>query len=324
MNRKICVIGGGQWGINHIKTLNKIGSLAAVVDNNAETKELIMSEFPHINFYSNVSDTFNEDYSGYVIATPAATHFKIAKELINKKKHILIEKPMTLNSSESQMLVSLARENNVNIMVGHLLLFHPAIHKIKEMVDLNKLGKLQYIYSNRLNLGTVRTEENVFWSLAPHDISILQYLTNSYPDEIESIGGAFLQKDVHDTTLTVLSYPDNVKCHIYVSWLHPFKEHRLVVIGSKGMLSFEDSSEHKDLIFYDKSYDLNGNVPEKIDRGMKIISYDKKMPLEEELRYFVNNLEDKFDISNGEIGHDVVKILEEATLSLNKKKAINV
>ena len=209
-------------------------------------------------------------------------------------------------------------------MVGHLLLFHPAINKIKELIDQNQIGDLQYIYSNRLNLGNIRSEENVFWSFAPHDISIIQYFSNSFPIDIVSNGGAFIQKNVHDTTMTFLEYPNNLKCHIYVSWLHPFKEHRLVVIGSNGMLSYEDSSEDKLIKFYKKRYVMSNNNPIKEDGDIDIIEFDKYPPLELELKYFIEHLDGtKVDISNGDNALEVIQILEKATNSLLQKGVDN-
>ena len=223
---------------------------------------------------------------------------------------------MTLSIEESEILVHLSRENNVSLMVGHVLLFHPAIIKIKDLIDLGKIGKLQYIYSNRLNLGKVRTEENVFWSLAPHDISIFQYFTdNSFPVKIKASGSAFIQKGIYDSTLTTLEYEQGVNGHIFVSWLHPFKEHRLVVVGSEAMISFEDSTEGKPLTLYSKRIDLVNGIPEKIDGPKELIPYDDKMPLEAELEYFLTN--EKPIIANGENGLDVVKILVEASKQLD-------
>ena len=187
------------------------------------------------------------------------------------------------------------------------------------MLDFDIIGDLQYIYSNRLNLGAVRTEENVFWSLAPHDISIFQYFTESMPRKITSTGGAFLQKGIHDTTLTVLEYEGNIKGHIYVSWLHPFKEHRLIVIGSKGMISFEDSTKNKPLILYSKSYEMSGGIPEKKDGPVEIIPYGNEMPLTEELKYFIQHLDGSpLNIANGQNAVDVVDILVQASQDLTQ------
>ena len=319
-NKRICVVGAGRWGANHIRTLDSLDCLSGVIDNNLDNIDKVKNQYPEIDIFTNVEDSFNQEYDGYIIASPASTHYEIAKKIINKGISLLIEKPMTLNSSDAKELVDLSIKENVNVMVGHLLLFHPAIIKIKKLIDSGKVGKLQYIYSNRLNLGQIRTEENVFWSLAPHDISILQYFTGSYPIDIDCSGAAFVQEKIHDTTITTLTYPNNVKAHIYLSWIHPFKEHRLVVIGSNGMLSFEDSNINKDIFFYDKKFILNGEIPEKKDGEIEKIEYDKDKPLDEELKNFVKFIDcgliKKSDVKDG---YNIVKILEEASKSLLNK-----
>jgi len=314
MNKKICVIGAGYWGSNHIRTLSKLNALKGVVEPDNNILKSFLNTYPDIQRHSNIEDALIEDYDGFTIATPAKTHFEIAKIIINAGKHLLIEKPMTLSIEEAEELVTLADENKVNAMVGHVLLFHPAIKKIKKMIENGDIGDLQYIYSNRLNLGKVRTEENVFWSLAPHDIAIFQYLTESIPKTINATGSTFLQKGIPDSTLTQLEYDNGVKGHIFVSWLHPFKEHRLVVIGSEAMISFEDSLNEKPLKFYSKKIDIKSGVPEKIDGPVKMIPFEKRMPLEIELEYFCNHLMDvKPEISNIYHGYEVVKSLIEAS-----------
>ncbi|HDP98467.1 MAG TPA: oxidoreductase, partial [bacterium] len=241
----------------------------------------------------------------------------ITQFLLENKKHVLVEKPMALTLSEAQKLKSTADRNRVNLMVGHVLLFHPAFRKIKELIEQGKIGRLQYLYSNRLNLGTVRTEENILWSFAPHDISIFQYFIGALPEEIISRGGMFLQPNIHDTTMTVLKYPNNIVAHIFVSWLHPFKEQRLVVIGSKGMLSFEDSSNEKKLLYYEKGIDWVQGEPVKRDGPTETIVYDNGMPLTEELKYFVEHLDGtSVEIASGQNGVDVLEILETASQSL--------
>ena len=314
MNKKICVIGAGYWGKNHIKTLSKLNVLKGVVELDDNILKSFINAYPGIQGHSNIEDALLENYDGFTIATPAKTHFEIAKIIINAGKPLLIEKPMTLSIEEAEELVTLADENEVNAMVGHVLLFHPAVIKIKKMIENGDIGDLQYVYSNRLNLGKVRTEENVFWSLAPHDIAIFQYLTDSIPKTINATGSTFLQKGIPDSTLTQLEYQNGVKGHIFVSWLHPFKEHRLVVIGSEAMISFEDSLNEKPLKFYSKKIDITSGVPEKIDGPVNMIPFEKRMPLEMELEYFCNHLMDvKPEISNIYHGYEVVKTLVEAS-----------
>lgn len=321
---KICVVGAGRWGKNHIRTLFEMESLGAIVESNEENLAKIESEYPSINVYSQVSMALKtKKYKGYIIATPAETHFKIAKEIIINRCHVLVEKPITLIKEDAIKLKELSEKYQVNLMVGHILLFHPAIIKIKQLIDLKIIGDLQYIYSNRLNLGTIRTNENVFWSLAPHDISIFQYILESKPMKITSIGSAYLQKSIHDTTLTVFEYSNNIKAHIFVSWLHPFKEHRLVIVGSNGMISFEDSKDSKPLKLYSKSYDMRKGYPEKKDGPVELISYEKTSPLENELRYFIDHMDEKnIGIANAQDAIDVVDILIKSSDSLINGKGI--
>jgi len=314
---KICVVGAGRWGTNHIKTLNNLGVLAGIVESRENRREELKTLFPGVNLFNSVREVPLDEYDGFTVATPAETHFEVGSYLLEHGKHVLIEKPIALNTKEAGALKKLADKHEVNLMVGHVLLFHPAIIKIKEMIDSGKIGKLEYIYSNRLNLGTVRTEENILWSFAPHDISIFEYFIGSNPVEVVSRGGAFLQPGIHDTTMTSLTYPDNVVGHIFVSWLHPFKEHRMVIIGSKGMISFEDSSEEKDILFYEKGIDWIQGEPIKRDGPTEVIPYDKGFPLTNELQYFIDHLDgSKLEIADGQNAFDVLEVLEKATLSL--------
>jgi UDP-2-acetamido-3-amino-2,3-dideoxy-glucuronate N-acetyltransferase len=262
----------------------------------------------------------NKAFDGFTVATPVNTHFEIAKKIIQSSRHVLIEKPMVLKIEHAIELVDLSRVYSVNIMVGHILLFHPAIQKIKELIKEGYIGEVQYIYSNRLNLGQVRTEENVFWSLAPHDIAIFQYITESYPINIKSSGVSFIQEGIHDSTITQLRYPSGIEGHIFVSWLHPFKEHRLVIIGSESMISFDDSLEQKPLKLYSKKIKMKQGIPEKIDGPVKEIGYEKKMPLSEELLYFSQHLDGTpLNIANGEQALELTKILVEASKQLESK-----
>ena len=316
-NRKICVVGAGRWGMNHVRTLHELGALGGIVETNSDILRLIQTEFKDIEYFGNLDDAFNYGFRGFTVATPAETHYDIARKIIKNGTHLLVEKPITLNSADAISLHKLAIENKVNLMVGHVLLFHPAFEKIKDLIDGRTLGDIQYIYSNRLNLGTIRTEENVFWSFAPHDIALFQWLTGSSPDEITSHGLDILQNGIHDTTITTLEYPDRLMGHIYVSWLHPFKEHRFVVVGSKGMIRFEDSVEGKPLVFYDKSIEWKEGKPIPKSGNTSRIEYESGMPLTRELQYFIDHLDnDTIDKCTGESAIEVVIFLDTATLSL--------
>jgi UDP-2-acetamido-3-amino-2,3-dideoxy-glucuronate N-acetyltransferase len=209
--KRIAVIGAGRWGKNHIKTLHELGFLSGIVEADPDTRNVFKDKYPEAKTFATIRDAIKEDFDGFTVATPAETHFKIAEFIITHKKHVLVEKPLTLKASEARRLKELAEENGVNLMVGHLLLFHPAIRKIKELIKKGKIGRLEYIYSNRLNLGTVRTEENILWSFAPHDISVFQYFIGSLPSEIVSRGGVFLQPHNHDSSMTILTYRANLR-----------------------------------------------------------------------------------------------------------------
>lgn len=324
MAKSICVVGTGRWGKNHVATLSKLGVLGGIVEPDRVKRAFFETEYNGIKIFEHLEQSFDSHFDGYTVATPAHTHFEIAQQIINNRKSLLVEKPLTLTLDQAVKINDLANKLKVNLMVGHVLLFHPAIQKIKDLIDSGKIGKLQYLYSNRLNLGTVRTEENILWSFAPHDISIFQYFVGDMPIEVLSRGGAFLQPSIHDSTMTILKYPNNIVGHIFVSWLHPFKEHRMVVIGSKGMLAFDDHTDEKELVFYEKGIDWVQGVPVKREGPTEIIEYDKKMPLTEEMKYFIEHLEDnKPQISNGQNGVEVLEILEKATESLLTDKTVN-
>lgn len=313
---RICVVGGGRWGQNHVRTLNELSCLGGVCDVSPESLQRYEELYPDVPGYSNLDDALAQGFDGFVVATPAHTHFAIAEQIMRAGFPALVEKPLALSSEEARGLQRISAETGQQLMVGHLMLFHPAVVKIKELLQTGKIGKVQYIYSNRVNLGTVRTEENILWSFAPHDISIFQYLLEAQPEEVVARGGAHLQPGVQDNTMTMLRYPDNVVCHNYVSWLHPFKEHRIVIVGSKGMLQFDDSSQDKALTFYDRGIDWVDGEPIKREGETETIPYPQQQPLTEELRYFVENMHGTIVKANSQNAVEVLEILELASSQL--------
>ena len=318
IDKQVCVVGAGRWGMNHIRTLAGLGCIGGIVEFRSDVRDKLAVEYPEVSIFQNVDSALKQNFDGFTIATPAETHFEITSKIIKAKKHVLVEKPLTLNSAEAIELNRLAKENNVNLMVGHVLLFHPAFQKIKAMINEGTLGKLQYLYSNRLNLGTIRTEENVFWSLAPHDISLFQHFVGLEACKITSRGMDIIQDGIHDTTMTTIEYPENIMGHIFVSWLHPFKEHRFIVVGSRGMIRFEDSADGKPLIYYDKSIVWEDGIPKPINGPSWHVEYKSQMALTEELKYFVDHLDGTpVEIADGVSGGEVIKILEAASSSLS-------
>ena len=315
---KICVIGAGRWGKNHIRTLFELGALGGVVDPDAQQRDKIKELFPQIACFDSLENAFQTNFDGYVVATPPTSHLSLATKILKHGKPVLVEKPLAMSVDEANSIKSVLDETSGQLLVGHILLFHPAIIKMKSMVEDGVIGNLQYIYSNRLNLGVVRKEENVFWSFAPHDISLFQLFSNDFPMDVHSSGGAFIQKNIHDTTITYLKYPNGVQGHIYVSWLHPFKEHRLVIIGSKGSLHFEDSAENKPLLFYEKDSNPDMELLSLKNKPSRKIEYEQSLPLTNELKYFIDVVRGKqIDKATIEEGINVVKILEMATNSLS-------
>lgn len=315
-NCKLAVIGCGTWGFNHVKTAYKLLglNLKMVCDVDwtvhAKVKSLSRSIETKTRLDAFLSDA---EINCVIVATPSESHYQVAKRCLENGKHVLVEKPMALLSDHVKDLVKIAREQNRILMVGHLLLYHPAIVKSKEIIDEGVIGRLQYIYSNRLNLGKVRSEENILWSFAPHDISVMQYLTESYPIYVDAKGADFLQNNIEDTTFTYLVYPRNLHAHIFVSWLHPFKEHRLTIIGEKGMLVFEDSLKQDKLKLYLNGYHKNNGCLEKFQDHYEIIEYRNVEPLAEEQMHFfdcVSNNEKP--LTNGMHALEVLEILERA------------
>ncbi|TRZ66019.1 gfo/Idh/MocA family oxidoreductase [bacterium] len=316
----LAIVGCGKWGMNHVKTAYKLlgDNLKAVYDLDTNLKEKIKAVSPSINLCPDISLCYkNEDINCVIVATPAETHYSITKTLLNNGKHVLVEKPMTLHSVETNDLLHISDNKNLILMSGHILLYHPAVVKIKEMINDGKIGKVQYIYSNRLNLGTIRSEENILWSFAPHDISIVQYLLDSFPIRVNAYGAKYLQPGIEDTTITILNYPGNINVHIFVSWLHPFKEQRFVVIGDKGMIVFEDSAREDKLKYYEKGFAMKNGVLLKFESDYEVISYPDLSPLEEEQKHFFDCiLNNNCPLSDGKHTYDVLKILEMAASQL--------
>ncbi|HSD63896.1 MAG TPA: Gfo/Idh/MocA family oxidoreductase, partial [Ignavibacteriaceae bacterium] len=316
---KLGIIGAGRWGINHVRTANQLlDSKLTVCDFNPRTSEKIAEISSGISFTTKFEDIIkNPDINAVIIATPAETHYEIAKKTLLNGKNVLVEKPITLHSSEAKDLINIAEAANLKLMVGHVLLFHPAIRKIKDMILDEKLGRLQYIYSNRLNLGSVRSEENILWSFAPHDISVIQYLLDSNPLVIDAKGAEILQNNIEDTTITYLSYPGNIHAHIFVSWLHPFKEQRLVIIGTEGMFVFEDSSKTDKLKFYPKGFrNINGAL-QKFEGDFEIVDFENLQPLAEEQKHFFDSIINNHKpLTDGVNALEVLEILEKAQFCL--------
>ncbi len=324
-NIHLAIIGAGRWGFNHVRTANQLleAKNITVFDSFPQVELKIKELNSEINFTSDFESVLkNKAINAVVIATPAETHFEIAKKCMKAGKNVLVEKPITLVPEEAEELLNLSLSLNLKLMVGHVLLFHPAVLRMKKAIEDGEIGNLQYIYSNRLNLGAIRSEENALWSFAPHDISVIQFLVDDNPTEVNANGGAFVQEGIEDSTLTFLSYPNNVKAHIFVSWLHPFKEQRMVVIGDKGMYVFEDSLKTEKLKFYKKGFrEVNGAI-EKFDTDYEVIEFENTMPLAEEQKHFYESiLNSTTPRTDGKHALEVLEILDKATKKIVMSKS---
>jgi predicted dehydrogenase len=240
--RNIAVIGAGNWGSNLVRNYYQIGVLRTVCDLRNEILNAITQSYPDLRTTHNYEDLFSDKaVQGIVIALPAEHHYEFTKRALEAGKDVFVEKPLALELDQARNLNKLALEKKTILMVGHLLRYHPAFVKLREIVNNGDLGRIEYIYSNRLSFGKIRREENALWSFAPHDISMILALCNEIPDHVTAIGHNYLHKYLADVTTTHLSFPSGVNSHIFVSWLHPFKEQKLIIIGEKKMAVFEDT-----------------------------------------------------------------------------------
>lgn len=312
----IAVIGAGYWGKNIIRNLYELGVLSAICE---------LRDNPNLEPYRkkvNICADYKEiladpSIKAVAIVTPAVTHYSLAREFLLGGKDVFVEKPLATTLTEASELVELAEKNSRILMVGHILQYHPAAIGLKELINNGHLGKMQYIYSNRLNIGKLRTEENILWSFAPHDISVILMLLGEEPVKVSAAGGDYLNKGIYDTTLTTLEFRNGLKGHIFVSWLHPYKEQKLVVVGSKAMAVFDDVSEEKLFLYPHKIEWKEGKIPVAQKADYQVIPVQAGEPLKLELSHFIECvLKRKRPLTDGYEGLRVLKILELAERSL--------
>jgi UDP-2-acetamido-3-amino-2,3-dideoxy-glucuronate N-acetyltransferase len=316
----VAVIGSGYWGKNLVRNYHSLNALKLVCDKDESILEKIKEQYSGVETCIALTEiTARDDIQGVVISTPAETHYNLAMEALLSGKHVYVEKPLALNEAEGEELVETAKERNLVLMVGHLLQYHPSFNCLKDLAKNGELGKINYIYSNRLNLGKIRREENILWSFAPHDISMILSLTGEYPDAVFATGGNYLHRKIADVTTTHLEFPSGLRAHIFVSWLHPFKEQKLVVVGDRKMAVFDDTQPWKDkLLLYphEITWKRNIPVPSKTDPERVGISQDE--PLRKECEHFLDCIANgKKPITDGREGILVLKILNASQKSLD-------
>jgi UDP-2-acetamido-3-amino-2,3-dideoxy-glucuronate N-acetyltransferase len=319
MNTRIVCVGFGYWGKNVARNLHELGVLRGICDTSPDSRKRARDNYPDQIIYESYEAVLRDDrVDAVAISTPAATHAELSVQALRAERDVFVEKPLALKYEDGQEMVHLAERKNQILMVGHLLEHHPAVLKLSELVHEGRLGRLQYIYSNRLNLGKFRREENILWSFAPHDISVILRLIGNKPIEVAATGGGYLQPNVADTTVTNLLFDNGVRGHIFVSWLHPYKEQRLVVVGSKKMAVFNDQSEpDQKLILYDQGADWVDNKPVPRTNGGEPVRYAYREPLRSELEHFVTCVDTRQQpATDGHNGLRVLEVLEAAQQSL--------
>jgi predicted dehydrogenase len=311
----VAVIGCGYWGKNLVRNFHRLNRLAMVCDGHETGRKLAQQIAPAVPVLSNISEVFASTIQGVVIATPAETHYELARQALLSGKDVFVEKPLALAYEQGAALVELANVEQRILMVGHVLECHPAVCRLLELVRVGGLGKVRYIYSNRLSLGKIRREENILWSFAPHDIAVILRLIGELPFEVIACGGNYVQPNIADVTITNLLFDNGVRAHIHVSWLHPFKEQRLVVIGSHKMASFDDIS--KRLVLYDQRVEWQEGQPVPVKAEGEMVSYAGDEPLSLECQAFLRSMESRQPpVTDGQSGLRTLRVLQAAQRSL--------
>jgi predicted dehydrogenase len=312
---EVAVIGCGAWGRNLVRNFHQLGALALVCDTTEAGRALATETAPGVPVIADVDDVLRSAIPAVIVATPAETHHQLGQRALEAGKDVFVEKPLALTYDAGAQLVRLAQRHSRILMVGHVLEYHPAVARLLQLVRDGALGRLHYIYSNRLSLGKVRREENILWSFAPHDVAVILRLLGSLPFQVIACGGSYVQPNIADVTVTQLLFDNGVRAHIHVSWLHPFKEQRLVVIGSLKMASFDDVG--KQLILYEQRVELREGQPVPVKGQGELIPFGADEPLRLECRAFLDAVTTRRPpLTDGQSGLRVLKVLQAAQRSL--------
>jgi UDP-2-acetamido-3-amino-2,3-dideoxy-glucuronate N-acetyltransferase len=318
---RVAVVGSGYWGQNLVRNFHDLRALVAICDKDEGQQRALKEEYPGCQIFSSYAEVLRDDtIEAVAIATPAETHADLVREALLAGKDVYVEKPLCLDVATGEALVALAREKSRILMVGHLLWYHPAVLKLKELVETGELGRIQYIYSNRLNLGKIRREENILWSFAPHDISVILGLLGEMPDAVQSQGGNYLHQQIADVTVSLLSFPSGIKAHIFVSWLHPFKEQKLVVVGDRKMAVFNDVEPKDKLLLYPHSIEWKNQIPVASKAQAEPVSIDSWEPLRAECLHFLECVQTRHrPRTDGEEALRVLTVLQQCQRSLESQ-----
>jgi predicted dehydrogenase len=315
---EVAVIGCGYWGRNLVRVFHGLRTLRAVCDASPagiDAAHQIARDVRLLADFNAILDDPTID--AVVIATPAETHATLASQALSAGKHVFVEKPLALTYRDGANLVRQAEAAGLVLMVGHILEYHPAVVELVRRVRRGELGKVQYVYSNRLNLGKVRREENILWSFAPHDIAVMLRIIGESPLEVTATGGAYLQPNIADVTVTTLHFDRGVRGHIFVSWLHPYKEQRLVVVGSSRMAVLDDVAREQKLVIYDQGIDWIDGQPVPRKKESEIVTLSADEPLRAEAEHFLQAImTGEQPLTDGASGLRVLQVLQAAQRSL--------
>jgi predicted dehydrogenase len=327
---RVAVVGTGAWGKNPVRNFSQIpgAELACCCDSDEGKRKAIAQSYPGVATTANFDDILADASIGAVIiASSAVAHHPLAKSALEAGKHVYVEKPLALSAAHAEELVSLAEAKKLKLMVGHLLLYHPAVTYLKQLVDSGELGDVFYVYSQRVNLGKIRQDENALWSFAPHDISVILYLLDRLPESVSARGESYLQQGVEDVVFVNMKFPDRKMAQLQVSWLDPHKVRKITIVGSKKMVVFDDTESVEKLKIFDKgvsgvSYESYGDSLTIRFGDIKIPHVSMTEPLRAECKHFIDCiLEDRQPLTDGADGVRVVRILEAAQKSMENEGA---
>ena len=325
MKKNIAVVGCGYWGKNLVRNFSELEVLSSICDPDTETANKYASQYNVKN--SSFTEIINDlNIKGVVLAVPAPLHASMAIEAMNKGKHVFVEKPIAMNETEAELMITTAKKNNVKLMVGHLLQYHPIFKTIRKIVNADEIGELNYIYSNRLSFGEIRTKEDVIWSFAPHDISMILSLAGQDPEFIITKSTSIIQKNIADTATIHMEFKSGLKSHISVSWLHPYKEHKLVVSGKSAMLVFDDTKPwNEKLALYPYEVVSSKGIINLRKSDVKYLEVPEEEPLKNECRDFIDVVEKNIKpMTDGAEGLRVIKVLSAASKSKTINEAVKL
>jgi len=315
--KQVAVVGAGNWGQNLVRVFHELGALAAVAETSPFLRERLAAEYPEVWIADSYHAIMASEIPAVVIATPAATHYRLARTALERGKDVFLEKPMALSFPEANELEALARETGRVLMVGHLLLYQPAIPWIRGYVASGELGVLHSIHLKRVQPGRVRSAENALWSLGVHDVAVLLHLTGERPLRIKATGQRALQADVEDDVHVHFVFPAGVHAHLHVSWLWPQTERQMMLIGSRGMLEFREREQTVILHRTSVREDLSFHKGES-----EVLFCESRPPLQAEAAHFLHCIQTRqTPLSDGSAGVEVIRVLEQATRVMREEEA---